>query len=973
MNLRKAIATTGCALVLAGAATAQHSQVKAVAVNPNSPGEVWVTNRDNNTVSVIDAASGTVLNEITVGVFPRALAFNADGTQLLVTNQRGNVPVTAHFLNFSGTEVRGSVSVIDVATKTVTQTLTDIGTEPYGVALSPNGKYFVVSSQRSAEMFFLDAATLSTEFTFQYDWNMNFLPPGVDMDDVDEDKDGLPDYQTPRGFTIKDDNETIYVTHLKSPYISVLDVDLDGNGVPTNASIAAKIQQDIYPFHPLNNPVLVQNVLSQGHPRFSGDFALSPDGSLGVVPSQLTNVNHDVNHNWNGAIAGDFANRVYPALSIIDTVNNSFNAGGDASGRVHHELTDPTVFAQFQPFGPQGNDIVSGTPITLNGVGVPQLGTTADFKVTGGKATDLAVLWYGSEVSIPLGANFGTLLSTLDSPITVMTGDGAGNFTHSFALPAGDPNLEGAVAAVQAAVIDPITTLYNMSNGVRTMLSATAVGLNDYGHRAGLPSKAFFNDAGDRLISLNRGSEDIFVFEVVGDDLRFMNVFPPRVGFEERTALDTTTPMGDLPLGWTVVDDASTAYTGDSLIYVINEVTTTLSVLRIDWETGVISEEHGQINTLLGPDLKTVSERVGQEIFEDSSRPQTTGNFNNSCASCHYEGLEDGNVWQRPAGPRTTMPTYGGPKMTGLLLWKGTRINFAETGPMFGGENGGHGLFTDAEQQGLIDYHNVIPVPLNPFWDNNTSSLTANAQLGQDLFFGENATGLNPDLRSAGCITCHPKTDSVTGEQRFFSVDFLDPGISENLDFGFVVDDFCFALKPNIAAKNLRNVNSGVNVDENFDGFPDPDRNVDGYNDLESYVPMNVDEEDPFSRDDPNSYPCPIDPYFDPDGSMFGFQTFNREAKVFSVPTKLGVFSTGPYMHDNSMVSLRHIVDPETAMFSAQYGSPTYATTFKWYNEFHDLRGHEEFVGGASKVQVSLNSLDVDADIEAVLSFIQSL
>lgn len=972
MNLRKAIATTGLAVVLAGSATAQHSQVKAIAVNPNSPGEVWVTNRDNNSVSVVDAASGTVLDEISVGVFPRALAFNADGTKLLVTNQRGNVPVTAHFLNFTGAEVRGSVSVIDVATKTVSQTLTDFGTEPYGVALSPNGEYFVVSSQRSAELFFLDADTLNTEFTFAYDANLNFIPAGSTIEDLDEDRDGIADLETPRGFTILDDNQTIYVTHLRSPYLSVLDVTLDGNGVASSATLNAKIQQDIYPYHPLNNPVPIQTVKSQGNPRFSGDIAISPDGSLGVVPSSLTNVNHDVNHNWNGAIDGDFANRVYPALSIIDTVTNTFNQGGDNSGRVHHELTDPTVFAQHQPFGPQGKDLVSGTPITLGGVGVPQLGTTADFRVTGGKATDIALLWYGTETNIPIGNNFGTLLALFNSPIVVMTPDGAGNFDHSYALPA-LPTLEGEVAAVQAAVLDPFTTLYNLSNGVRTMLSSTTVGLNDYGHRAGLPSKAFFNDAGDRLISLNRGSEDIFVFEVVGDDLRFMNVFPPRVGFDERAPLDTTTPMGDLPLGWTVVDDASTAYPDDALIYVINEVTTSLSVLRIDWNTGTITEEASQIHTLLGPDLKTASERIGQEIFEDASRPQTTGNFNNSCASCHYEGLEDGNVWQRPAGPRTTMPTYGGPKMTGLLLWKGTRINFGETGPMFGGENGGHGLFSDVEQQGLIDYQNVIPVPLNPNWDNSTSSLTSLAAFGQDLFFGENNTGLNPSQRASGCAVCHPRVDLNTGEQRFFTVDNLDSSISETLDFGFNVSEYCFELKPNIAAKNLRNVNSAVNSDENNDGFPDPDRNVDGYSDIESYVPMNVDEDDDFQRDDPNSYMCPLDPYFDPDGSMFGFQTFAREPKLFSVPTKLGVFHTGPYMHDNSLMSLRHLLDPQSQMFDPTYGSSSYVTTFKWYNEFHDLRGHEDLVPGSSKVQLSLNSTDVDADIDAILAFVQSL
>ena len=46
-------------------------------------------------------------------------------------------------------------------------------------------------------------------------------------------------------------------------------------------------------------------------------------------------------------------------------------------------------------------------------------------------------------------------------------------------------------------------------------------------------------------------------------------------------------------------------------------------------------------------DEVSFSARLGLEIFEDASRAQTTGQFNNSCASCHFEGGEDGNVWQQ--------------------------------------------------------------------------------------------------------------------------------------------------------------------------------------------------------------------------------------------------------------------------------------------------------------------------------------
>ena len=48
---------------------------------------------------------------------------------------------------------------------------------------------------------------------------------------------------------------------------------------------------------------------------------------------------------------GAFANRVYPALTVVDAVQNSYGAPGDASKRLQHELADPASPAQYVPFG----------------------------------------------------------------------------------------------------------------------------------------------------------------------------------------------------------------------------------------------------------------------------------------------------------------------------------------------------------------------------------------------------------------------------------------------------------------------------------------------------------------------------------------------------------------------------------------------------------------------------------------------
>ena len=121
------------------------------------------------------------------------------------------------------------------------------------------------------------------------------------------------------------------------------------------------------------------------------------------------------------------------------------------------------------------------------------------------------------------------------------------------------------------------------------MVGTGGFSLNKMGYRAGHPGRVLYNAAGDRALMLNRGSEDVFLYKVNGSDFELMTVFPPRKDHVERAALDNTTPMGDLPLGMTLVSDASTT-NDDALLHIINETSRTLSTLRVDWVTGAISQ-----------------------------------------------------------------------------------------------------------------------------------------------------------------------------------------------------------------------------------------------------------------------------------------------------------------------------------------------------------------------------------------------
>jgi YVTN family beta-propeller protein len=88
----------------------------------------YITNINDNTVSVIDTASNTVTATVPVGNGPNGVAVTPDGAQVYVANV------------FDDT-----VSVIDTATNTVTAIVT-VGFLPWGVAVTPDGVHVYVAN-----------------------------------------------------------------------------------------------------------------------------------------------------------------------------------------------------------------------------------------------------------------------------------------------------------------------------------------------------------------------------------------------------------------------------------------------------------------------------------------------------------------------------------------------------------------------------------------------------------------------------------------------------------------------------------------------------------------------------------------------------------------------------------------------------------------------------------------------------------
>jgi YVTN family beta-propeller protein len=87
-----------------------------VATPPNGAGELWVTDADAGKLVFNTVASDMKKGELAVGGGAHGIAFSSDAKTAYVTNQ-----------------LAGSVTVIDVATKTVTATI-PVGKKPNGVA-----------------------------------------------------------------------------------------------------------------------------------------------------------------------------------------------------------------------------------------------------------------------------------------------------------------------------------------------------------------------------------------------------------------------------------------------------------------------------------------------------------------------------------------------------------------------------------------------------------------------------------------------------------------------------------------------------------------------------------------------------------------------------------------------------------------------------------------------------------------------
>jgi YVTN family beta-propeller protein/VCBS repeat-containing protein len=261
-----------------------------VALSPDGK-HAYVTNRNDGTVSVIDTATNTVTDTIapiTAGTYPEGVAVSPDGKHVYVVNSGRTVQGT----------LDGTVLVIDTATDTIINSRV-VGIDPSAVAVTPDGKYAYITNSGDGTVSVLDTATNEILGVL--------IPVGF----------------RPVGVAVTPDGKYAYITNSGDHTVSVLDTATNttvGNPIPVavdgnpHGVAVAVTARGTYAYvanlgdsdHPLGGTVSVIDTASNttiadipltgdGYPE---GVAVSPDGRFVYVgylnPGDGTHVNGTV-------------------------------------------------------------------------------------------------------------------------------------------------------------------------------------------------------------------------------------------------------------------------------------------------------------------------------------------------------------------------------------------------------------------------------------------------------------------------------------------------------------------------------------------------------------------------------------------------------------------------------------------------------------------------------------------------------
>jgi YVTN family beta-propeller protein len=271
---------------------------------PDGTGRVWTVNQDNNSVSVLDAATSARLAEITVGTAPRSLAIAPNG-EVWVTNRGSN-----------------TISVINPTTLAVARTVSlPRASQPFGIAFSPTRANAYVTLEATGQVMRYDATTYA---------RLNTVSVGPN----------------PRQVSVSADGANVYVSRFVTPPLpgestaSVMPGTAGGEVLVLAGDTLASRGTVTLSYSTLPD---FENQGS-GVPNYLGAATISPDGTQAWVPSKQDNVGRGVLRN---GFDLDFQNTVRAISSRIRLVDGV----EDPSARVDHDNSSVASAAVYDPKG----------------------------------------------------------------------------------------------------------------------------------------------------------------------------------------------------------------------------------------------------------------------------------------------------------------------------------------------------------------------------------------------------------------------------------------------------------------------------------------------------------------------------------------------------------------------------------------------------------------------------------------------
>ncbi len=288
---------------------------KALSRGANSSGPIqlsaddrtlWVANPETNTVSAtyVYGDAKTPMAEIAVGAEPRNLAVSPDGQYVFVANAGGN-----------------TLTVISTGTLKAVGTV-NVGTEPYGLAFTPSGKKLYVANARSNTVSVVDPVAMRVVTTIS---GVGQEPRGVAVTNNGDNRD---------------DDEKVYVTQFQGvDRAGVFDGSIkigaddykEGHVAVISTANDAVLKQAVL------NPMADTGFRSNGStlkklaPKFTADTPPAPifDVVTGAFPNMLQAIAIKGTHAYlpNTCASPDgpvrFNVNVQSCLSVLDTTTDA--------------------------------------------------------------------------------------------------------------------------------------------------------------------------------------------------------------------------------------------------------------------------------------------------------------------------------------------------------------------------------------------------------------------------------------------------------------------------------------------------------------------------------------------------------------------------------------------------------------------------------------------------------------------------